>query len=1379
MSKKLFKYLAFVYIFVSAVYADAEDSSNLKFNRLTTKNGLPSNDIQKVYQGRDGYIWIASMNGLYKYDGHTFYIYKSNLYNPELLSNNNILCITEDYENHMWVGAKGLNMIDKKSGTVYIIDKEEFSNNNISTLLVTKDNRLLAGTDRGLYQYMYDKDSCIAINEKTTDGVLPSAPIKTLIEDSRGQVWIGTWDRGLYRYDPEAKKYYSYPKMTTNNSAHVIFEDSKKQIWIGTWGEGLFLLENAYDNEKVTWISYTNQNNDHNSLAYNIIYDISEDTHNNTLWVGTRDGLSILKDEKTGYFVNYYPGDNDNTISTNEVNSIIRDNQGMMWLGLLGGGINTVITRKPYFRTYNFDQLKQKIGTNSISSLYVDNDGIFWLGVRNYGLVQYDRGKQLFKLYNEIDGFSTLDIMTSVMSITQISSKKQIWIGAYDTGIIAYEKRNKAGKITQYSPINTSWLAGGQVYDVYEDPLSNIWIGTERGLSMLASDNTYIRFNSIECDGRKLISSVIIDIEGGVKSDEIWIATNNNGVFRLNRSEKNVEDYTVKCYSISNKKLNTINASCIHKDKKERIWIGSDGSGLNLFDRESDTFISVHKDWNLPGDVVSSILEDDNGNLWLGSNVGLVRLTVKDDLSGITYRHFTVADGLCDNSFNRKVAFIGNDGEMFFGGPQGINSFYPEQIEDNSSFFPSIVITDIKTHNRSWIGLDNKTRYKISELAPGYTEKIKLDYQSNNFSIEFASLGYENPEQQMYAYKLDGFDNDWRYTNSSGRYAHYTNLKHGSYIFTLKATNENGVWSDQIKTLQVEILPPPWKTWWAYLIYAITVISIVIFVHRMLVNRIKLKNKLHIQELENAKVEEINHSKLQFFTNITHELLTPLSIISASVDELKKDIPGYSSQFKVMYSNINRLVRLLQQILEFRKAESGNLKLKVSQGDITMFVANSVEGFRPLIKKKQISLSLECNPTTFNAYFDPDKLDKILYNLLSNASKYNRKNGSIRVELTRENDNTAILNVQDEGFGLSDEVQKTLFKRFYEGEYRKFNTIGTGIGLSLTKDLVILHGGDISVESEEEKGTKFTVKLPINRSAYDEDSIDDSFTISNDNSDDWLQEADDDLFTEEEDMDEDGQNSRYNLLIIEDNEDLLKLMVKLLSTEYNIKTATNGRTGLDIVKTENIDIVVSDIIMPEMDGIELCKEIKNNIESSHIPVIMLTSKMSDDDRINAYESGADAYINKPFNLSLLHARINNLLKAREHTSRNFKNQLVFESKELNYTTLDEEFLKKAIDCVHKNLDDPDYDQTQFIIDMGTSRSTLFRKMKSLTGMSYVSFIRNIRLKAACRIIEEKKQIRISELAYAVGFNDPRYFSTCFKKEFGMQPREYFEKYVQI
>jgi len=1339
---------------------------HLKFKQLSTLNGLPTDEVQKVFQDKDGYIWIATRSGLCLYDGYQVKTYKANLYTPELFTSNNILCLADDNNHNLWIGTlDGLNILNKKTGVIRKIFIPGIANNAISCLLIGKDNTVWVGTDSGLCRYIPQNDSFEVLVNSKTNGVLSPTAIKSLIEDSKGNIWIGTWSAGLYRYDPKIKRYYAYPKMNNRNSAHVIYEDYKKRIWVGTWSEGLFLLENPYDMKHLRWKKFVHQNGNPNSLSDNIVYSISEDLNTHTLWVGTRSGLSITPQDGSGYFINYLPESERYPLITNEVNSIIRDHFGMMWMGTIGGGVCWVSTKQTHFNRYNIESIKSELPTNSVKSLYVDDDGLVWMGIGTYGLAAYNPKNNVCNYYPKIPEFSNISSMPTVNTIVRMKRTNELWIGTYDGGIYVYKKGQK---VKVMLPENTPFLKEACVSAIKEDRKGNCWIGTRSGLCVRYNNGKGYIFNTLLVNNKDLsrctIRSLCEDNDG-----TIWCGTGNYGVIRLSGNLQNPKLTKFAQYSLSNNKLNCLDALCLFKDNIGRLWLGTEGGGLNLYDREKDTFISINKLINLPGDVVSSIQQDKKGNLWLGTNYGLVRLRVEKNLKESSFRVYTTADGLQDNFFIQNSSFNKN-GELFFGGYKGYNSFFPGKMEDNVMKVP-VVITDIKILNQSFGTLDNELRNRISEETPGFTKRIELPYKYKNFTIEFAALVYNNSRGNKYAYKLEGFDKDWQYTDALHRFANYNNLKSGTYTFRLKATNENGMWNETETVLEVVILPPFWATWWAYLLYIIAGVLIARFSLRVARNRMQLKNDLKLQQIEQIKSEEVNHAKLQFFTNITHELLTPLTIISASVDDLKMISPQYLEHYGVMQNNISRLIRLLQQILEFRKAETGNLKLKVSNDNLAVFLRKEVESLRPLMKKKKIHLSVVCDPENIMGYFDPDKLDKIAYNLLSNASKYNSEGGFVLVNLSCDsNKEYAILTVKDNGKGIPPEKMKTLFKRFYEGDYRRFNTIGTGIGLSLTKDLVELHQGTITAESEVDKGTTFTVRIPIDRSFYSEDEIDEMKDVSSEG-------TISDLELSVPEPEKTTEAKSHSLLVIEDNEELLQLMTQLLSREYNVLTAQNGKEGVSIVENEDIDLIVSDIMMPEMDGIEFCKHIKNNFETCHIPLILLTAKNKEEDRIEAYDSGADGFISKPFKLTVLHAKIKNLLKNKERVAKDFKKQLVFEMKELSYTSMDEDFLQRAIDCVHRHLDDSEFDQQQFIEEMGSSKSTLYKKLKSLTGLNTSAFIRNIRLKAACKIVEEKKKIRISELAYAVGFNDPKYFSACFKKEFGMLPSEYIERYM--
>ncbi len=1369
-------FLAGIIVFIMLFRSLFCDAQNLTFKRFSTFDGLPTNEVLRLYQDKDGLIWIATSSGLSKFDGYQFKNlrrdpYSTNTAIENILAGSSIQCLAEDYNHLLWIGTSaGLYVMDKQTGEIHKIQNELLSNEFIATITITRDNKIFVGADTGLYLYDSVNDTFILFNKKNTDNVIDRITVKSLFEDSKGNLWIGTWSDGLFRYDIKANKFVSYPKFNTRNSAHVVFEDSHNNLWVGAWAEGLYLLKNPYDIKNVNWVSYKHNPAEPGSITDNFIYAINEDLKTGNVWIGTRGGLSTIDPENlSSKFTNYWPGKNENTISFNEVNSIIRDNRGTIWLGMLGGGINMVHSKRTDFILNTLEQTKSDFSTNSVRSILID-DGQIWMGLGSYGLFIQDIKTGNIINYSQHPDFKDVPKMPTIWSVIKRKKTGEILFGTYGEGIIFYNKNAKKEERKRVLDLtNSPWLGNKSIYYLKEDYLGRIWICTRQGVFVSLDFNKGFYFDSLIVDGQDYRYTTYVTAEDDSNGD-IWLGTTSMGALRLTGRNKNKNKFEYKSYSVKRGKLNCDNVQCFFEDSKKRLWVGTDGGGLCLYDKKSDSFIPVNRQYNMPGDAVFSIEEDKKGNLWMGTNAGLVKLSVAENPESSICRLFTVNDNLQDNIFIRNSCFMTPQGEMYFGGHKGYNHFFPEDIKEHASVSP-IRITDIKIFNNSVMNFPLKERNKISTKSPGFTRKIRLNYKENNFSIEFAALTYINPLQCKYAYMLEGFDKNWQYTDATRRFAYYNNLKDGEYVFRLKAANENGIWSEMDYSIEIDLLPPPWKTWWAYLIYLIISVLIAFALIKTVRNRIRLRNELHIREVENAKSEELNHAKLQFFTNITHELLTPLTIISASLDELKTLLPGYADIYQTMDLNINRLIRLLQQILEFRKAESGNLKLKVSKGNLSAFIKTEVDSFSPLMKKKKMHFSFVSDPEKIIGYFDPDKIDKILYNLMSNAAKYNDAGGFVQVSINHsQTEGQVIITVRDNGKGISKEDMGSLFKRFYEGDYRKFQTIGTGIGLSLTKDLVELHNGLITVESLPDQGTTFTVILPIERSYFKEEEIDDE-TV-------WLDNISDDKTQEPEIVPAiDDTENNETLLLIEDNEDLLKLMVKLLGRFYKIFTATNGKEGLVILENEDIDLVVSDIMMPEMDGIEFCKSVKGNVDICHIPVILLTAKTKEEDRIEAYDSGADGFISKPFNLTVLHAKIKNLLKNKERTARDFKKQLVFEVKELNYTSIDESFIQKAVDCVHKHLNDPDFDQMQFSVEMGTSKSTLYKKLKSLTGLNTSAFIRNIRLKAACKIAEEKKNLRISELAYAVGFNDPKYFSACFRKEFGMLPSEYIERYM--
>ncbi len=1328
-------------------------AQNIAFKSLPADITIP-NEVQQIYQDRAGFIWFATRNGLCRYDGYELKVIKSNLYTPGILSSNDILAIEEDLQQRLWIGSSyGLNMLDTKTGKV---EKNftELNNQRIQSILATKDSTIWVGTGSGLYKT--DK------NGRKQDAAehfkrIRQMDVKSLIEGVDNQIWIGTWGNGLYRYVVSSDSLIAYPVFNPLNSAYHLFQDSRKQIWIGTWGYGLYRLCNPYDMKNVYFEKYVHEEGNSNSLIHNLIYSISEDETTKTLWIGTLDGLSCFDGKN---FVNYARNSLSGGLPYNEITTIFKDRAGTIWLGFLGGGVYWINPQNMQFNLHRLIDEKSQNSCSNIQGLAVYKDDL-WVGLGNHGFMILDRFSHTISEREKDFSKSVQYSEKTFFAFLKPRYKDELWLGSFGEGIYIYRPHSTDRKITNLKPPHYP----DQIFCMFEDNEQNIYLGSTIGLFVITPQGKSFRFSNLLTPQTRYSHSIYTVAQDSL--GHIWVGTDHSGVFRVRENQLN-EKSTFIPYNIDNGKINSNEIQCIYVDSQGNVLVGTDGGGLNLYDPENDTFTSIHRKYNLPGDMICSILEDEYRNLWAGSNVGLIKINLSDSLAENKCQLYTTLDGLQDNKFFRGAACKTVEGEMFFGGHQGYNSFYPEKIVgDNSQ--PDVYVTDIQIQNKWLKDLTSEERLAITDYTPEYTRTLHLTHEQNDFTCKISVLNFRNPEKNEYAYYLEGLDNNWQYGN---HIISYNNLESGTYTLYVKGTNGNGNWSKVKKAFTIVITPPWWLSKWAYLVYTVLLAGIAFYFIRVVKNKIKRRNAYRLKEMEQTKQEELNRSKLQFFTNITHELLTPLTIISVSLNEIKLANPHKSDYYAIMDNNINRLKRLLQQILEFRKAESGNLKLKVSQGNIVSFIKDSVNNFLPLIRKKKMQIEIHVEEEEIIGYFDPDKIDKILYNLLSNAFKYNREGKEISVNITYgTSQEEIVISVSDNGEGISKEKMSELFSRFYEGDHRKYHTTGYGIGLSLTKDLVTLHHGRIEVESQLNQGTVFRVILPIIESAFLEEEIDP--VILPLSGEETAQGVSSEVNAIEQYVPEEDSNfTKKTILLVEDNEDLLKVIAGALSHEYSILVAVNGREAIEqLENAKHIAMVLSDVMMPVMNGIELCHFIKNKEEFLHIPIILLTAKNSESDVIEGYEAGADDYITKPFQLNLLLAKIKSLLRNKERMLRDYSNSIVFEMQKPDISSSDKAFLKQAIDCVYMHLDDVGFDHQSFADSMKVSKSTLYRRLTTLSSDPPSLFIANIRLQTAYKIITDNPAVRVSDIAYMVGYNDPKYFSSCFKKKFGVLPSD--------
>ena len=908
-----------------------------------------------------------------------------------------------------------------------------------------------------------------------------------------------------------------------------------------------------------------------------------------------------------------------------------------------------------------------------------------------------------------------------------------------------------------------------------------MWIGSRNGMSIVYPDNTGYFLTMKE--GKNDFSNCDIRNICQDRQGNIWVSTDNEGIIRISGNTRNIRSLKYRQYCPKNDKYAINDAQKCMEDNQGRLWAISNSGGLFLYNKVEDRFEYQNRKLHLPDDQTFSIEGDASGNIWVALNKALAYITWKnqesDHLRNITY--FTQEDGLGEIKFSADASYQFGK-EIFFGTRAGFFSFPPSAMTKMKNHRNcKLVITDLIIDDVPFAQLDSVLKSDISEEMPHYTKRISIPSNVKKFDIEFSLLTYGNTRKNSYAYQLEGYDEDWQYSKQDEHKATFQNLNAGTYKLHLKANDGYGKWQELPYTITIKVLPPWYASRLAFMLYILMLIGGIFAAARWYKERVKTRNSLQMGVI---------------LTNITHELLTPLTVISATIYKLKERAPQYEEDYLVMDSNINRTTRLLRQILEVRKSQAGQLHLLVNRSNLVSFIEEACENIRPMAEHQQIKLKFNKPHSEGTAWFDADKMDKIIYNLLSNAIKYNKVGGKIDVSLSL-NREQAVITIADNGIGMSKEKMKHLYTRFFDGDYRKQNMPGTGIGLSLTHDLVKLHHGDIRCESQEGEGTTFTITLPIRKSAYAPDEIDNSDKPNAVNQE-AIRQASQETEQESQSASEDKpkltpvrqsifiRKNASKILVVEDNEELLALMLQVLSKNYHVFTAKNGKQAMNIIMKEELDLVVSDVMMPIMDGIELTKQLKSDKSFWQMPIILLTAKNKEEDKTEAYAVGADAYITKPFKFDELEVRINALLANRKKIIEKIQTEISLQTSTesetqtaLHLSNPDQAFITRATEVVMQHLADGDYNREFFAKDMVMSESTLYNKVKATTGQTVIAFITSIRLKEAQRIIRSNPNILISEVATQVGFNTPKYFSKCFKKEFGIFPKEYAEEQKNV
>jgi signal transduction histidine kinase/ligand-binding sensor domain-containing protein/DNA-binding response OmpR family regulator len=1328
---------------------------------------LVNNEVTSIIQDKNGFLWLGTRGGLQWFDGYEMKLLKNDMGKGTNLLSQSIEVLLNGKQNNIWIGTKsgGLSSYDFKTGT--IINYKNTSSNAsgfnadyILSLLETGSEKLFIGTWKG-FQYLNKKTNEFKIinskwktfdiqpdgkkgywlatnsglkhintnleNDKSYNFGIAELNIASIVTDKKTNcLWLGTWQQGLYWFNPATNEIKNYrydkknPASLSSNNAYRVLLDSKGNLWVGTWGGGL----NRFDNTTATFEKiqlnipglYTSDNQ--------IILTLQEDP-SGLLWVGT-DGSGVFKtDLNRKKFSNIsYSGASNLFTNSTHVLSVLIDPFDKRWFSTKGGSIQYSVNEGK-FSDFNITLPAKDVSPGSPYECrsFLQAGEYLWMGT-NKGLVRVVNNNSGVGNYSILipDEKNPASISGRKINVLAKDSSGTIWIGTQENGlscIAGYDKNNQP-LFKNYLPAFgiKGALQNERVSCLLVDSKKRLWVGTYKGLHLYQP------------------------------------ATDNFLVYTQTSEAQN---------SISN---NTI--LCLAEDKLGNIWAGTQ-LGLNKISGSNNNQLNITSfttKEGLPSNYVHAIIPDDKGNIWASTNKGLIRLNQADN----SFAVFDKRDGVQSSTFSENAFFKSKDGWFFFGGVEGVTYFNPDSISINR-FKPPVYFTNLKINNVPYEFGKAKMDSSILEKPFYETESITLDHTENILSIGFAALDYHAPDKNEYMYRLEGFNNDWVYAGNN-RSVTFTNLNPGTYRLKVKATNSDKIWSPDIHELKITILPPPWKTWWAYTIYVAVFIFLLWLTRYFGLRQVALKNQLVLAKFERDQEHQLTDFKEKLFTNISHEFRTPLTLILGPLDDLlqrmKLESPVEKS-LRLIQKQSKRMLRMVNQLLDFQKAESGKLKLAAQPGEIISFCYDIYLLFADEAKRRNIDYRFVSDEKYLSFTFDPNKLEIIVFNILSNALKFTPNGKSITLSVKKKENQACVIAVQDTGRGIPSNEINQIFNRFYRGkEQDATNISGTGIGLSFVKELTELHGGTITAESDGVNASLFTVTLPAlaitdvavpvtNETLLFAEQKTESFLNNS-----IMNEEKDSLYPEQE---------LPIILVVEDEPDMLQYVVEIVTPSFQVITATNGREGLEKALEAIPDLIISDVMMPEMDGMELCRNLKSDKGTSHIPIILLTALSDVTHHVQGIREGADVYLPKPFHSQLLLVHIHNLINSRNKLKELYAKRIFLGTGNFEIKSYEEEFLHKLMKLVEENISNSEFSNDDLASLMFMSRSTFYRKLKAVTGMSGNEFIRTARLNFAAKLLESGNY-SVTDAAYEAGFNDIKYFRKRFQDQFGASPSEY-------
>ena len=1372
----------FVFLLSFLLTINCLSQEKLKFRHVTVKDGLSNNSVLSILQDRKGFMWFGTANGLNRYDGYSFKVYQHIDSDSTSLSDNRIRAMAEDNLGRIWIGtSNGLNCFDPATETFkhYLYsenDSSTISDNRISALLFSRNNILWIGSENGLNKFDPQTSVNIRLTRqlKTRSNALANI-INSIAEDANGSIWIGMWWGGLKKIDPGTLAITSFfsdqadPNSLSNDNVLSIFCAKDNSLWLTNYFGGLRRI----DPQTCRYLPIE-------GLTKTLDLGTMSQDKSGNIWIKAKPGSLVIShpSAQSSVILSARPGD-DSSISTGFISSIFCDRTGIVWIGT-DKGISYYNPEVMKFAKY-YHQVD--IGQRDYcKTFFQDRSNLIWISIFDVGLVRYNpvNGETFTFSQNNADQNSI-----NHNTVNGIFEDKQgeIWL-ATDNGICLIN--SKTGKVTKrllYSNENSPailnrvqahttgrqssffWPVEGAIFDV------------ENLKKWFLSDDGRISINDLK------IKCIISDRKG-----DLWVGTEFLGLKHFQTATGQLNDYVNIPSDSSSISGNTINDIC--EDHSGNLWIAT-SNGLNRFNPETNKFTVYTKKQGLSASECFSVKEDSKGNLWILNSSGLDKFDVK---SG-TVTKYGEADGL---SLNQSGLYQSDNGYLFGGHAEnGYYMFHPDSIT-GSKTPQHAIITDFFIFNES-VPISNAKAKSVLDRSILETKEIVLNHRQTVFGFEFSSLDYSDHEKSRFAWKLDGFDKIWFYSDGNNRRVTYTNLNPGTYLFRIKSAN-GGELNDEVeKTIKIILLPPWWKTWWALTFYLVAVAALLLLIRKYFDDKKSLKHEVEIQTIEARKSDEIAQLKQHFFTNISHEFRTPLTLISGPIEKLIKNVDHidrekFLEQFQLIHRNAKRLSQLTNQLLDIRKLETGSMKLEICQGDLIGFIQNLAEGFSPLAESKQIKFQtiIQANAELKQLYwFDPDKTNKIVTNLLSNAFRFTPAHGQIILRINGENETLSPdrqpsdllrISIEDSGIGIPEDQLAHIFDRFFRVENSQTHSVeGTGIGLALTKELVNLLNGTISVESRLGEGSKFTVILPVGISDFSNFSViaPPELIGSTTEIPDYLFSAHPKSLTSLKI--EDNEENLPLILLVEDNADMLSYIRDILKDHYRVMEAENGNLGVKVALEVIPDLIISDVMMPEKNGYELTQILKNDERTSHIPIVLLTALNTSENRIEGFENEADDYLTKPFNEQMLLLIIKNMIRSRQKLKNSliktngfysgikphelFPEKPALQSKE-------QKFISRLMILIEENISHQAFDVQSLSLEIGMEASVLHRKLKAIINQSPGEFIRSMRMKRAAQLLDDKN-LPINEIASMVGFeNNISYFSTVFRKYSGKTPKEY-------